>query len=205
VIETTTAKNGSLVVRDGGRWLASAFDPQSEARTWLARRREFLDKVKCVFVLGAGSGYHIHALSTQTSADIVVIDTRIDLIEAVRTIHAFDSDRIKFVCVDSTRQLRAAESVRAGVAQSFVILQHGPSLASHPILFRELHAQLLGRDWGALNWQWKMMGLSTLESQPQIQKGADALTILDLEQAELIQDSTERERMLVKALRELVK
>ncbi len=205
MIETTPAKNGSLVVREDGRWLASAFDPQSEARTWLARRKEFLDKVKYVFVLGAGAGYHIHALSAQTDAGIVVIDVRKDLIETVRGLHAFDSDRVKFECVDSTRQLRAADSVRTAVAQSFVVLQHGPSQAINPSLFRDLHAQLLGRDWGALNWQWKMMGFSTLESQPQIQKGGEALTILDLEQTELIQDSSERERMLIKALRELVK
>jgi hypothetical protein len=205
VIETLAAANGSSVLRLEGRWLASSVNPQAEARDWLSRRREFLDKVKCVFVLGAGAGYHLLELAQHTSAHIVVIEVHEAVIEAVRGIHALDSRKFKFVCVESVKQLRATEEVRAGVAQSFVVLQHGPSLAGAPALYRDLHAQLLGRDWGALNWQWQMHGLAALESQPSIHKTAEPLSILDLEQTELVRDSQERERMLVKALRELVK
>ncbi len=205
MIETLSAQSGRIILKDGGRLLASAFDPESEAREWMSRRKEFLDKVKYVFVLGAGAGYHIAELSAHTEAGIVVLETRAALIEAVREIHAFDSDRVKFECVRSAKELRAAAAVRSAIANSFVVLQHGPSLAADPALFRELHAQLMGRDWGGLNWQWQMKGFSTLESQPQIHKTGEALTILDLDQTELVQNSEERERMLVKALRELVK
>jgi hypothetical protein len=205
VIETLNAQNGSAVLRDDGLWLASAFNPEAEAREWLARRREFLSQVKCIFVLGAGAGYHVSELYRHCDAEILVIETRAERIAAVSAIHAFDSHRVKFICVDNVKRLRADERVRSAVSSSFVILQHAPSLAAQNELYRELHAQLLGRDWGALSWQWQMKGFAALDSRPQIQRGGEPLTILDLEQTELARDSEERERMLIKALRELVK
>jgi hypothetical protein len=44
-----------------------------------------------------------------------------------------------------------------------------------------------------------------LDSYPRIIASDEPLTIYDLESTELVQDSAERERMIIKALRELVK
>lgn len=205
MIETQSAKNGSAVVREDGRWLASAFDPEAEARAWLARRRTFLDKIQAVFVLGAGAGYHIAELVKHTEARVVVIEPKYEIIEAVRRIHAFDSTQVKFECIEDARQLRASAVVKAAIAVSFVVLQYPPSLASAPNVFRDCEAQLIGRDWGTLRWQWALKGFAPLDSQVQILKADKPLTILDLEQTELVQNSEERERMLIKALRELIK
>lgn len=206
MIEALAAQNGSTVLKDQGRWLSSSVDPEAEARSWVSRRREFLDKVRTVFILGAGSGYHIQELSLHTEAMIVVIETRPELITAVRAIHAFDSDRIKIICASNVKQLRASEEVRSAVAQSFIVLHHGPSAATNPSLFQEFQNQLVGRDWGSLHWQWQLKGFEPLEKQQHIHAvGTEPLSILDLEQTELVRDSGEREKMLIKALRELVK
>lgn len=205
MIETSLAQNGSPVLRYDGRLLSSAIDPQMEARQWRLRRATFLGQVKIIFVLGAGSGYHLLELLNNTSASLVVVEQSEEVIESVLAIHTFDSQRVHFENVQKATQLRTSVHVKSGVAQSFLVLPHPPSTACAPELYRECQDQLLGRDWGSLNWQWRLKGFAPLESQPKICAEAEQLTIYDLEQTELVRDSSERERMLVKALRELVK
>jgi hypothetical protein len=205
VIEKHTAQNGSPVVRYDGRLLSSAVDPLNEARDWVSRRRTLLANVQSVFVLGAGSGYHISELFIQTDAKILIVEHSQELVVTVQEIQKFISPRIEFVCVEKSAALRALESVRAAVAGSFLVLQHAPSIAAEPGFFRECQNQLLGRDWGSLNWQWQLKGFAPLDKELKIHAGDEALSIYDLDQTELVQDSAERERMLVKALRELVK
>ncbi len=205
MIEMVRAQNGSVVVKDDGRLLSSAVDPQAEAGEWIARRRSFLDKVKVIFVLGAGSGYHIAELQKCSAAQIVVLDSSEKVIAAVREIHQFAEIRVKFECVQRGKALRSLESVKSGVAVSFTVLQHAPSVAGDPEFYRECQNLLNGREWGGLHWQWQLKGFSALDSQPKIHSGELPLTIYDLDSTELVQNSEERERMLVKALRELVK
>jgi len=205
LIEIIEAKNGSAVLRKEGRLLASAIDPQAEARDWINRRPALLGQVKSVFVLGAGSGYHISELYFQTNATVVVVERDRDLILKVRELQKFDSERIHFQCVNAAKELRASDIVRSAVRESFLVLQHAPSIAHDVDFFNECQAQLLGRDWGHLNWQWQLKGHPALETYPRIDTPDEPLTIYDLEATELVQDSAERERMIIKALRELVK
>lgn len=205
MIETEISRSGRQVLKADGRLLASSVDPVSEASHWLNQRRCFLDKVKSVFVLGAGSGYHIGELLNQTDARIVVIEVDTDLIDQVRELHAFDSTRVNFVALTHIREIRSSASVRTALRDSYVVLQHNPSVHRHLEIFRDCRNLLIARDWGNLNWQWQLRGSPSLDSEPRISKTEEPLTILDLEQTELVQSSEERERMLVKALRELVK
>lgn len=205
MIETVTTENGQTVLRLDGRLLASAVDPLAEAAQWLSRRRSFIDKVKMVFILGAGSGYHIAEVLKATNASVVVIDQCPELIQAVNEIHRFDVQRVHFESVQKAKALRSLVHVKSGVAQSFIVLQHAPSVARDPEFYRECQNLLLGREWGSLHWQWQLKGFSALDDEPKIHSGESALTIYDLEMTELVQNSEERERMLIKALRELVK
>jgi hypothetical protein len=205
VIESEISRSGRPVLRANGRLLASGVDPVSEASEWLNQRRTFLDKVKSVFVLGAGSGYHIAELLNQTTAKIVVIEVDTQLIAQVRELHAFDSDRVSFVALTHIRDIRSSASIRIALQDSYVVLQHNPSVYRHIETFRDCRNVLVARDWGNLNWQWQLRGSPSLDPEPRITKNEQPLTILDLEQTELVRNSEERERMLVKALRELVK
>lgn len=203
LIEQLVAKNGDSVLRVKGRLLASRFDPRKEATDWVARRLSFIDKVKTLIILGAGSGYHIFELMVRTRAEILVLEPSLDLFEVVQRLHTFDSSRVRFENVQSAKGLRATASVRQAVKASFRVLVHPASRSGREKIFDELQAQLIARDWGSLTWQWKLQGLGDLAETLRVDAGK--LTIYDLEQTELVQNSVERERLLIKALRELVK
>ena len=205
MIERVSTPSGEDVIRFRGRLLASRFDPRREAAAWLEARRPFLRSVKSVFVLGLGSGHHVEELARATPARLIVLETQEPIARLGAELRAFDPKRVAVVEVGSARALRADENVQKAVRESFVVLSHAPSLAVDPELYEECRAQLLGRDWGSLNWQWKMRNGPSFDRVARHEPNAAPLTIYDLEQTELVQDSEERERLLFKALRELVK
>lgn len=206
MIEIVDAANGEKVIRFGGRLLASRFNPRREAREWIDRRPEFLEKVRTVIVLGMASGHHIAELIGRTEAKILVIDTHEPLLTAGQNLHMFPANRVVFEHVKSARELRASAQVKKAVLGSFVVLMHPASILLDGKIYEECRAQLLGRDWGALTWQWKLRNGPGFDTNSRIDATSDTpLTIYDLEQTELVQNSEEREKLLFKALRELVK
>lgn len=205
MIQVITAQSGDQVIRWHGRLLASKVDPVAEAREWFVRRLAFVSKVKSIFILGAGSGFHIAEAARSTTARILVIESEPELIKAVKPKLAEFGSRVTLHNFSAAKELRADDSVREAVKGSFVVLEHPASVSLDREFFADCSAQLLGREWGSLNWQWKLKGFADLDSQPKITSNESPLTIYDLEQTELVQDSAERERMLIKAIRELVK
>ena len=205
MIEIVDAANGEKVIRYKGRLLASRFNPRQEARDWLGRRGDFLSKVRTVVVLGMGAGHHVAELVESTQAKILVIETVDQILTAGQSLHVFPANRVVFEHVQNARQLRASAQVKKAVAESFVVLAHAASTLADQKIYDECRAQLLGREWGALTWQWKLRNGPSFDATARIDTGAKDLTIYDLEQTELVQNSEERERLLFKALRELVK
>lgn len=206
MIEIVYAEDGEKVIRYDGRLLASRFNPKKEAQEWLSGRGEFLANVRTVVVLGLGSGHHISALLEKTSARILVLEANEEIFEAGQSIQSFDPRKVRIEHVTSAKALRSLDSVKAAVKESFVVLVHPASLSVNGDLYESCRAQLLGRDWGSLNWQWNLTGAPAFDTNPRIDsKAQEALTIYDLEQTELVQNSEEREKLLFKALRELVK
>lgn len=206
MIEIVNAVNGEKVIRYDGRLLASRFDPIKEAQEWLNGRGDFLANIRTVIVLGLGSGHHISALLQKTSARILVLEANEEIFEAGQSIQSFDPLKVRIEHVTSAKALRSSDAVKAAVKESFVVLVHPASQAVNSELYESCRTQLLGRDWGSLNWQWHLTGSPAFDSTPRIDaKSEEALTIYDLEQTELVQNSEEREKLLFKALRELVK
>ncbi len=206
MLEIVLAKNGSQVLRQDGFLLASEIDPLLEARAWMNRRTRLLRQVKTVFVLGAGAGYHIAELTAVSKAKVMVIELSAEIVEACQKIHGFPEERVQFTGVQSVQALRANSAMKAAMAQSFLTLQHGPSVARAPGFYGTCEQLLAGRDWAGLNWQWRLKGFAPLEDQARIDGGREpALSIYDLEKTDWVQNSPERARMIVKALRELVK
>lgn len=209
MVEWVDAANGDKVIRFDGRLLASRFDPRKEAGEWLDSRPEFLAKVRTIIVLGMGAGYHVAELLERTGREkgpkILVIETNEKILNAGQMLHQFPANRVIFEQVRSARALRASVQVKKAVAESFVVLAHPASMVNDQKLFEECRLQLLGRDWGALSWQWKLRNAPDFDANSRIDMRSQPLTIHDLEQTELVSNSEERERMLFKALRELVK
>ena len=206
MIEVVDAANGEKVIRYQGRLLASRFNPRQEARDWLARRSEFLSKVRTIIVLGMASGHHIAELIEKTEAQILVIDTNEQIMAAGLAIHSFPLNRVILEHIKNSRDLRSSVQVKKAVAESFVVLAHPVSVLQDGKVFDECRAQLLGRDWGALTWQWKLRNGPGFDTNSRIDGASvNPLSIYDLEQTELVQNSEEREKLLFRALRELVK
>jgi hypothetical protein len=206
MIEVVEAANGEKVIRFEGRLLASRFNPSQEARDWLARRPEFLTKVRTIIVLGMASGHHIAELVEKTEAKILVIDTNEQILETSQTIQSFPTNRVVVEHVRNSRDLRSRVQVKKAVAESFIVLAHPVSALLDGKVYDECRAQLLGRDWGALTWQWKLRNGPDFDTNSRIDGAPfNPLTIYDLEQTELVQNSEEREKLLFRALRELVK
>lgn len=205
MIEIVNTEKGNSVIKRDGRLLASRFDPWKEAEEWVARRNVFLAKVKTIFVLGLASGYHVALLAKKTESRIVVIEPDVELITANQKIHSFDRSRVLIESVHDLRGLRSSDVVRNGVRESFLVLTHFSSQQAHGEFFHECQTALLARDWSGLTWQWQIKGHPDLDSQPRIESNTQPLTIYDLEQTELVQNSQEREQLILKALRELVK
>ena len=203
MIEICTAQNGEKILRYDGKLLASRFDPTREAREWVQSRREFLDKVATVFVLGMGSGQHVHELLRSTPARLIVLEASEDIIAT--ELNDFPAGRISIYHVPNGRALRKIDAVKSAVARSFVVFSHAPSQALFPKIYQECRAQLIARDWGNLNWQWKLRSGPAFDSNPRIDGTSQLLSIHDLEQTELVQNSEEREKLLFLALRDLVK
>ncbi|HMN69471.1 MAG TPA: hypothetical protein PKC28_13095 [Bdellovibrionales bacterium] len=198
-------QGGAKVLRVDGCLTASRVAPVKEAREWLARRREFLDKVKTVFVLGLGSGHHVRALRESCRARIVVVEANADIVSMHAELGIVPAD-VQVLHADSLRALRGNERVRELVTASFVVLTHPASVARGAEVYHEFRRLLIGRDWGTLNWQWNMRNGPSLDGTTRISGEDQApLTIYDLEQTELVQNSEEGERLVFKALRELVK
>jgi len=205
LIEIVAAANGEKVIRFQGRLLASRFNPRQEAREWIDRRPEFLGKVRTIIVLGMASGHHVAELLERSQAKILVIDTHEQILTTGQSLHMFPASRVTFEHVKSARDLRSSAQVKKAVTESFVVLTHPSSLLLDGKVYEECRAQLIGRDWGALTWQWKLRDAPGFDTNARIDGPDKTLTIYDLEQTELVQNSEEREKLLLRALRELVK
>lgn len=205
MIEFVESAKGGKVIRCDGRLLASRIDPESEAAEWLASRRDFIKNVKNVFVLGLGSGHHVRALLEKTEATVIVLEANAGIYNVAEQLGLPMSMKLKIQKVSSARDLRANEAVKAAVRESFVVLSHPASAALYPQVYDEIRAQLIGRDWAALNWQWKTRNAPGFDDNPRIDSNGEPLTIHDLEQTQLVRNGEEREKLLLRALRELVK
>lgn len=205
MIEIVSTESGEKVLRFKGRLLASRFDPTREAKEWIESRQCFLKDVRTVFVLGFGSGHHVLELLNSTRAKIIVLEANEEILNIGSKIHKFDESRVSFYHVSNARSLRRIEAVKSAVTKSFIVLTHAPSFALSAEVYKEFSAQLLGRDWGSLSWQWKLRNAPEFDRTARIDAGGEPLSLHDLEQTELVQNSEERERILFKALRELVK
>ncbi len=206
MIEWEDTKTGARVPRWKGRLMASRLDPEAEAGEWYRRRKSFVDRVKTIFILGVGGGFHAIEVLRRTSAKVIVIEPEAELGAAVMPplLEKF-GERIKLVCVQRAADLRSNEDVRSALGGSFVVLEHPASVAGYKEFFSECSGQLIGRDWGALTWQWKLKGFADLDSEPKVSRSETPLSIYDLDATQLARESTEREKMIIKALRELVK
>lgn len=197
MIETTKSKDGHIVVKFDGRNLASTYEPEGEAIKWVSKHKSLIHGVRTVFVLGAGSGYHIAALRSQfPSLKIVVYDPRQALIREIKKHWSFDLLEIHFInSID--------EIVDKHIASSFLSLRHISSWYGFEKEFLDIERYLTGRF--DIGFQKQLELRAELKNLLNDVEKNDERTILDLIDAVKPEVKAEKSVHYLYAIAELLK
>ena len=187
------------VARLNGRLLASRVDPVGEAKRWVERRRPFLNRVRGIFVLGIGSGYHVAELARETKAKILVIERHTELARTVTGTELWRNSRAQSVVAQSLTELWSNELLRFMVESSYLVLSHQPSRAAFPKFYAAAEKRLIARDPKSLRWLMELRGETAVPNMPT----SGPLSIHHLVAAD--QSAQARRDMPAHALRGLVK
>ncbi len=165
-----------------GRRQASFYNPHAEAADWwIKSRRAGLDP-KSYFVLGVGSGFHIRRLLCECTANIVIIDSRAELMAAVKGDFNWNPERVSFSGCSNLSQLKKDSAVASSIKQgSFLVLDHTVSQVLDGAFFNEARSWLVARNWKALAWQRKLRGLPSGVGDRAFESAGPLLTIKDLD------------------------
>lgn len=133
-LERLVARTGAPSARVGGTTLHSVYDPEREARDWVAHHRAAIDAAASICVLGFGLGYHVAALREATGVPVTVFEPRADVLRL-----ALESLDLSGV-LGSVR-VTADDSLPPGRG-TFRILPHRPSVEASPGYFAHLAPRL---------------------------------------------------------------
>ena len=170
MIESATAKNGSLIYLKDGKYLASSFDPQKEAEGWFRNCQRLTKYARTVFVLGLGSGYHIAVLKRELpEAKIVVIESDQELVAAFQSANSVECE---IICEADWRRLFQHSSVSGGVQNTYAVLLHPPSYNVEKEYFGNAYKFLLARSVEGL--------FALLKNRPEMLSELDEAKLADL-------------------------
>ena len=170
MIETATAKNGSLIYLKDGKYLASSFDPQKEAEAWWKTCSQRAKYARTVFVLGLGAGYHIQVLKRELAqTKIVVIEPDQELVTIYQSTN---SEELEILCEQDWRRLFNYSPVSSGVQSTYAVLLHPPSYGVETEYFGNAYKFLLGRSMDGL--------FALLKNRPDLLAELDEAKLADL-------------------------
>jgi hypothetical protein len=154
-------RSGHAVLKKDDRFLASSIDPVREARAWAQKGIANLEHGESIFVLGAGSGYHIKALcELHGRGTIFVIENDVEIAVAAQKLAPWSSDRVEVVVAEVATQIVLRKSVQDALLCPFKILNYGPSFQGQKYFFSAVAQILLGREVRAF--------LIQLEKRPEL-------------------------------------
>lgn len=209
-ISRAMSKSGSEVLCVNGLATASLVNPEMEARRWAEAQRKRVSWARSdepLFVLGVGSGFHLHALMAvldemnKVTSPIVALDT----CEASISFARERLSNVSFSCVDPQHFDRANG---LSFTQHFTLLVHRPTVARSGARLQAVEEFLLGRSPETFAHQ--------LKQRPQIAAGlnpgrasalaeAKRLSVRDLSRVWDISSETKTDRRIFRVLEELVR
>jgi hypothetical protein len=150
MLEKVRSKDGNLVAKYDGRWLASSVRPIEEAQKWVSQLPVTIHKVRTVIVLGVGCGYHLKALAkTLNNKKILAIDTNADFIKFCDEHHGVDLAHVQFAQASDTTELFKNNKLIKTIQASYFIVEYKPVVELDIEKYAELKTNLLGRDFSA--------------------------------------------------------
>lgn len=206
MISIEKARSGHSVLRKNGRLLGSSFDPVKEAATWALKAKAAIEPEMSVFVLGAGSGYHVAALAGELRNNaIIVIDCDVEVTAEARKFVEIPHN-VALVAEPEWMKLGEHGPFADGLGGRYAILKHGPSCLIDQVYFANVEALLLARDQTSFLLQLKTRpDLAALLDPELIKKiGAAPVSIKTLQGLFGAQATCTRERRIWKILEELV-
>lgn len=137
-LEIVDTKTGMPSMKVDNILLHSRYDPEKEAKEWVAHHAGEIDNASSIFVLGFGLGYHIVELSRKTDKDIIIFEPRLDIvrtaIESVSLTSALERTRI------------VTDYNIPSFEKNTAILQHKPSVNISRGYFEQLLTRLKSRE-----------------------------------------------------------
>jgi len=151
-LEIVDSKTGIPSMKVDNILLHSLYDPEKEAKEWVAYHEEKINNASSIYVLGFGLGYHILELSRKTEKDIIIFEPRLDILKTAMESVSLTSalERIRIVTDDKI----------PAFDKNTAILQHKPSVN----ISREYFGQLLAR-------------MKRMKSREKISKGLKILVV----------------------------
>lgn len=136
-LELVETKTGMPSMKVDNLLLHSRYDPEKEAKEWVAYHAVEIDNASSIFVLGFGLGYHILELCRTTEKDIFIFESRPDILKTAMESVSLTSalGRIRIVTDDKIPSFD----------KNTAILQHKPSVNISREYFERLLARLGSR------------------------------------------------------------
>ncbi len=151
--ELVDTKTGMPSLKVDNILLHSRYDPEKEAKEWVAYHEEKINNASSIYVLGFGLGYHILELNGKTEKDIIVFEPRLDIIRAALESVCLTPvlERVRIVTDDkipSFENKPPNPTLPKGEfsVQHFAVLQHKPSVNISREYFEQLLARLKSRE-----------------------------------------------------------
>lgn len=206
IVETSRVGVPILRLGEGGRALASTFDPLKEAASWAQSVEVTLAPGTAAIVLGAGCGYHLAALKLLCPrSTIIALEPSV---EVAKFALEFNPSLAASDIVVETDRLRLTENplVRDALGGIFVPVQHGPSAQMNPEWTAQMTAFLMARDKLSFLLQLRMRPeLFALLDPAKIEAlGNEPISIKTLQKLFKTTSAEAHERRLWRVLEELV-
>jgi hypothetical protein len=127
--EVLPSKSGAPIIRREGRYLASSYDPESEAKIWCRSvAAETLPNTHAFVVLGCGSGYHVVELSRQFPHSIVIaIDDDAPTIDFCKGLFGKINQNIQWVFAQNEETISKNDAVVSALSGQYRVVLHRAS------------------------------------------------------------------------------
>ncbi|MFN8791745.1 MAG: hypothetical protein ACK5Y2_09870 [Bdellovibrionales bacterium] len=146
-VEWRSLSSGEMVAFENGRSLADESDPIGEARSWVELQRKNLGHDPKIIVVGAGSGFHLEALSREFPySPLIAIDVRTPVTSYLRRRYK----NIHFITVNSIEDLFRNPSLQELMKPQNPKLAFKPAFGDQSKIFEEVLYALNIRTYEAL-------------------------------------------------------
>lgn len=200
------SKNEKNIATVNGKLLCSSIDPLKEAQSWVKKNAQKINTQNQIFVLGAGCGYHLVALTqNHPGLNIIVIERKEELIDFCKSEHGLDLADVQFVNEVDLQHLKVNSIVKKTLKKKYAVLTFYPACSHNLDYFNAAEELLLGRvDEGLQFILSQRDDLKFISQNKKIKVASNELISIKTLMQMANSNEHKEEIVVLKALRELV-